>query len=179
MYISYWSALSYHGLTEQVPLTVFIATTKRLPNKEIHDVEYRFVTLTDEKFFGFEPVSVGSQQVNIATVEKAIVDCADHPEYCGGIRELAKALSRTENLDADRLTEYLLQQGNGAAIKRIVYLTDILDIDIARRNELENAFTTGYSKLDPTKSDSGKHDSEYRLRLNVDRSVLASAGGRQ
>lgn len=179
MYLSYWTALNYHGLTEQVPLTVFVATTKRVPDKEIHNIDYRFITLTDAKFFGFEPISVGSQQVNMATVEKAIVDCADHPEYCGGITELAKALNRTDNLDSNRLTEHLLQQGNGAATKRIVYLTDILGIELGRRSELEDAFTTGYSKLDPTKPDKGKHDSSYRLQLNIDESKLTAAGGRQ
>lgn len=179
MYLSYWTALNCHGLTEQVPLTVFVATAKRVTDKEIHNIEYRFVTLTDSKFFGFEPVSVGPHQVNMATVEKAIVDCADHPEYCGGITELAKALTRTDNLNPDRLTEYLLRQGNGAAIKRVVYLADILDIELSRREELEDAFTTGYSKLDPTKPDGGKHDSSYRLQLNIDESELTTAGGHQ
>jgi predicted transcriptional regulator of viral defense system len=38
MYISYWSALNYHGLTEQVPMTVFAATTDRVSKHEIHNV---------------------------------------------------------------------------------------------------------------------------------------------
>ena len=28
-YVSYWSALHYYGFTEQVPLTAFVATTKK------------------------------------------------------------------------------------------------------------------------------------------------------
>ena len=30
MYVGFWSALGYHGLTEQVPQSVYLATTKRL-----------------------------------------------------------------------------------------------------------------------------------------------------
>jgi len=54
MYISYWSALNYHDLTEQVPTTVFSATTEKVPEREIHGVGYKFVTVTRDKFFGYE-----------------------------------------------------------------------------------------------------------------------------
>lgn len=176
MYISYWSALNYHGLTEQVPMTVFVATTERVPEREIHNVNYRFITLTDAKFFGHEAMAAGSHQVNIATVEKTLADCADHPEYCGGIIELSKALANAENADYETLVECLLRMNNGAAIKRIVYLADIHGIEVPRRTELEDAFTTGYSKLDPAHGEKGHHTSDYRLILNVAETELKSAG---
>ena len=166
VYISYWSALNYHGLTEQVPMTVFAATTEQAPSREIHGVTYTFVTLTEAKFFGYDTAAIGSHRVNVASVEKTLVDCADHPEHCGGIGELAKGLAAAD-LDQETLTGYLLRLGNGAAIKRVVYLADLLDVDLAHRNELEDAFTSGYSKLDPTRGDEGRHASEYRLLLNV------------
>jgi predicted transcriptional regulator of viral defense system len=166
MYVSYWTALNYHGLTEQVPLTVFAATTEQVPDREIHGVTYTFITLTAAKFFGYDSVAVNAQQVNVASVEKTLVDCADHPEHCGGIGELAKGLAAAD-LDQATLTEYLLRLGNGAAIKRIVYLADLLDVELAQRDELVAAFTSGYSKLDPTRGDEGRHVSEYRLLVNV------------
>jgi predicted transcriptional regulator of viral defense system len=177
MYITYWSALNHHGLTEQVPLTVFAATTDRVPEREIHNVTYRFVTLTDVKFFGYEPVAIGTQQVNIATVEKTLADCADHPEHCGGVVELASAISSAADVDHESLVEYLLRMGNGAAIKRFVYLADCFDITLPRRGELEAAFTTGYSKLDPTRGDQGQYTKEYRLLLNVSDDELRETGG--
>jgi len=177
MYITYWSALNQHGLTEQVPLTVFAATTDRVPEREIHNVTYRFVTLTDAKFFGYEPVAIGTQQVNIATVEKTLADCADHPEHCGGVVELASAISSAADVDYESLVEYLLRMGNGAAIKRFVYLADCFDITLPRRGELEAAFTTGYSKLDPTRGDQGQYTREYRLLLNVSDDELRETGG--
>lgn len=176
MYISYWSALNYHGLTEQVPVTVFAATTEQEPTREIHGVTYTFITLTESKFFGYDTVAVDSHRVNVASVEKTLVDCADHPEHCGGIRELAKGLAAAD-LDAEKLAEYLLRLGNGAAIKRIVYLASVLDITLVRREELVDAFTTGYSKLDPTRGDDGHHTSEYRLLLNVPEDELQNAAG--
>lgn len=167
MYISYWSALNYHGLTEQVPTTVFAATREQVPSREIHGVTYTFITLTDSKFFGFEPTAIDSQTVNVASVEKTVVDCADHPEHCGGILELAKGLANATDLDESMLVDQLLRIENGAAIKRVVYLTDLLDIELSGRDRLVDAFTTGYSKLDPTQGGEGHHSSEYRLRVNV------------
>ncbi|WP_136689327.1 type IV toxin-antitoxin system AbiEi family antitoxin domain-containing protein [Halorhabdus amylolytica] len=179
MYISYWTALNYHNLTEQVPLTVYAATTSRVPAQQIHNVEYKFVTVTEEKFFGYNTELVNkTQKVKIADIQKTLVDCADHPEYCGGITELAKAVSNAgrEEVDWAIVSEYLLEVGNGAAIKRIVYLTDLFDIDLPRKDELKEAFTAGYSKLDPTREDQGKHSSEYRLRLNVSKEEIREAG---
>ncbi|QLH78483.1 type IV toxin-antitoxin system AbiEi family antitoxin domain-containing protein [Halosimplex rubrum] len=178
MYLSYWTALNYHGLTEQVPTTVFAATTGRVPDREIHGVTYRFVTVTDGKFFGHEPVSIRSQTVDVAAREKALVDCADHPEHCGGIVELAKALDGAADLDTERLVDYVLRLGNGAAVKRIVYLADTLGVELPQRDELEAGFTSGYSKLDPTRGDDGTHSSEYRLLLNVSTDEIETAGGR-
>lgn len=175
MYISYWSALNHHGLTEQVPTTVFAATTDQVPTREIHGVTYTFVTVTDAKFFGFEPVAIDAHTVNIATVEKTLADCADHPEHCGGILELAKGLANATNFEDAALVDQLLQLGNGAAIKRIVYLTDLLNIELEGRDKLVEAFTSGYSKLDSTQGDEGTHSSEYHLIMNVAEETIQNA----
>lgn len=175
MYLSYWTALNHHSLTEQVPLTVYGATTERVPTREIHNVTYKFVTVTEQKFFGYTTESVDTHRINIASVEKALADCADHPAYCGGILELANALCNATTLDTATLADYLIQMGNGAAIKRIVYLADFYDIDLDNRALLEDEFTTGYSKLDPTRGD-GTHTRAYRLQLNVPESELETVG---
>ena len=176
MYISYWTALNYHGLTEQVPMTVFAATTNQVPDRNIHGVGYTFVTVAAAKFFGYDSLAVDAHQVNVASVEKTLVDCADHPEYCGGIGELAKGLTAAD-LESAALAEYLLRLGNGAAIKRIVYLADLLEIDLGQRDELVDTFTSGYSKLDPTRGDEGHHVSEYRLLVNVPEDEITSVVG--
>jgi predicted transcriptional regulator of viral defense system len=176
MYISYSSALNYHNLTEQVPTTVFSATTEKVPEREIHGITYKFVTVTEGKFFGYEKTDISSHKVNVATPEKAIVDCADHPEYCGGIIELAKAVRKIDELDKSKLSEFLVRQGNGAAVKRVVYLADIYGIELPGREELEGEFTKGYSKLDPTRTEDGKHSQEYRLKLNISKDELKSVG---
>jgi predicted transcriptional regulator of viral defense system len=59
-----------------------------------------------------------------------------------------------------------------------VYLTDILEMDLGRRDKLVDAFTSGYSKLDPTRGDEGHHTSEYRLLVNVpEEEIIRVVGG--
>ena len=174
MYIGYYSALSHHGLTEQVPRTVYVVTPTRAQSREIHGVPYRVTTVTERKFFGFEPTSVEGTTVQVSDLEKTLVDCADHPEFCGGLRELATAMRTADDrgCDWDTVGEYLERLDNGAATKRIVYLADQLGIDLPAREELVASFTSGYSLLDPTRPDTGSTDSTYRLRINVEPAML-------
>ncbi|MFC6769697.1 type IV toxin-antitoxin system AbiEi family antitoxin domain-containing protein [Natrinema soli] len=174
MYIGYYSALSHHGLTKQVPRTVYVVTPTRAQSREIHGVPYQVATVTERKFFGYESTSIEGTAVNVADLEKTLVDCADHPEYCGGVRELAKAMVAADEQDCSWATvgEYLQRLDNGAATKRIVYLADQLNIDLPTREALVESFTSGYSLLDPTRSEQGTYDSAYRLRINVDPDTL-------
>jgi len=174
MYIGYYSALSHHGLTEQVPRTVYIVTPTRAQSREIHGVPYRVTTVTERKFFGFEPTSIEGTTVQISGLEKTLVDCADHPEFCGGLRELATAMRTADERGCawNTVGEYLKRLDNGAATKRIVYLADQLGIDLPAREELVTSFTSGYSSLDPTRPDTGSTNSTYRLRINVKPATL-------
>lgn len=168
MYVGFWSALGYHGLTEQVPQSVYVATTKRLTDTTVHGVEYHRVTLAEKKFFGFEPYAVSGRRVQISTPEKTLVDCADQPRHCGGIRELAKGVRRgVETYDPEVVMEHARRVGNGAAVKRLVYLMDYYDVPVPNREGVVGEFTSGVSPLDPTRSTGGSHSSEYRLELNV------------
>jgi predicted transcriptional regulator of viral defense system len=170
MYIGYYSALAHHSLTEQVPRTVYVVSPNRAPNREIHGVPYHIVTVTERKFFGCEPVSIENTTVHVADREKTLVDCADHPAYCGGIRELTTAMAAADQQGCawETVSTYLQRLGNGAAMKRIVYLADHLDIELPDRAALVESFTAGYSPLDPTQADKGRYDTQYRLRINND-----------
>ena len=170
MYVGYWSALNHHGLTEQLSRTVYLVTTARAPKREVHGVTYRPVTVTERKFFGDEPVAVDSATVNVSSVEKTLVDCADHPQFCGGIVQLATAMENAaaRGCSWTHVVEALRRVGNGAATKRIVYLADQLGIDLPEYEDLVADFTTGYPLFDPTREARGTRDSTYRLRLNVD-----------
>ncbi len=179
-YISYWTALSHYGLTEQPSRTVYIATTQRRQSLTLHGVTYRCITLTRRKFFGHTRVWVGAKVVEMADRTKVIVDGLDHPELCGGIIEVAKGLWHSRNeMDWKQLETYATRMGNRAIHKRLGYLLEILDLDpknpkgtFSLRERLQRKLSAGYVILDPLSPRTGTHNARWRLVINVDRDTL-------
>ena len=58
-YVSFWSALHYYGFTEQAPLTIFVATTKKKRPVVFRGQRFRFVTVLPRKLFGYRRETVG------------------------------------------------------------------------------------------------------------------------
>jgi len=156
-YLSHWSALNYHGLTEQTPPSVYITTIKPRNRKKILDIEFVFVTVSERKMFGMTEVMVENIPIRISTPEKTIVDCLDHPEHCGGIEEAAKAIYfEHKNMDFVKIVEMAKKMGNKTIIKRLGHLLEKLGI-----NEYNDLLTglrisKGYSCLDPKLPKRGK-----------------------
>ena len=176
-YIAYWSALNFHGMTEQTPFTVFVATTKRAKDRRILDAKYRFVTLSRRKFFGFEPVSIGASRINVSDPEKSLVDGLDHPEYCGGISEAAKGLTTgIHKIKLDKMAAYAGEMGNSAIGKRLGFLLETLGLesDESFLRELRSKVAPGMSALDPTLPRRGRYTSRWNLLINVSAETLES-----
>lgn len=167
-YIAYWNALNYYHLTEQIPFSVFIATTKRKSNRKILDVNYNFVTLSKKKFFGYTSVNIAGKNIFISGKEKTIADCLDHPEYCGDITEAAKAL-KSEDISFRKIVDYAIRMENATIIKRLGYLSETLSIKLdekLKKKMLEN-ISKGYSVLDTSiKSRKGKYNEKWKLLIN-------------
>lgn len=174
-YIGYWSALNYHALTEQIPLTVFIATTKRSQKRRVLDVTYKFVTLNEQKFFGFKKITIFNHYVNISDKEKTIVDCLDHLEYCGGIVEATKALwNASKEISYEKLLKYALKIGNRSVLKRLGFLLELLEIAVLEdvTAEIRKKISKGFSALDPTKTKKGTYNTRWNLIMNVQNNML-------
>ena len=103
--ISHWSALHYHGLTEQVPREVFVLTTTEGSDPRVRrtgamlprggypvgDVTYRFAQVKPERFFGAQKVWISDARVSITDVERTLVDGLAMPQYCGDFAEVLHA----------------------------------------------------------------------------------------
>lgn len=170
-YIAFLSALNFHGMTEQTPFTVFVATKVRKKNKSIHGIPYHFVRLKDEKFFGLKEYAIESRSIKISDLEKTIVDCLDHLEYAGGITEIVKGLKiKKGEIELERLVDYAVKINNGAVVKRLDFLLHHLDYNIPEnlKCRLKNNHTNSYSLLDDTRPKTGNHKEKWKLRINID-----------
>src|SRR3989338_10668414 len=72
-YVSFWSALSYYKLTDNLPRTLYYASTKYKKVKE----PYKYVVILKKRFFGYTMAG----NITIAEKEKAIIDCLLFPKY--------------------------------------------------------------------------------------------------
>ena len=162
--ISYWSALNHHGLTEQIPSTVFVQTTSRKKKRDLNvfGVRYLIIKISESKFFGVEKVWIDNVSIYITDKEKTIVDCLDRPEYCGGVIEVAKALNN-EVYDYDRLSRYAANMKNSGVIRRLGFLCDHLGVPIV----LPSINSRNYLYLDPAMPKKGVTDSKWRLKVNI------------
>lgn len=169
--IAYWSALNHHGMTEQIPRTVFVATNHhvQLNTKEALGVTFKIISVSSQKFFGVVKDWVNEQPFSITDREKTIIDGLDLPKYVGGVGEIAKALKQAwEELDEAKLREYAAKIGNSAVAKRLGYLMEALGLGDpeALRNALSLA--PGFSPLDPTLPRRGRHNRRWGLVINVE-----------
>ena len=169
--IAYWSALNHHGLTEQLPRTVFVATDHPVRRKpaDVLGVTYRVVSLKPAKIFGVTTEWIDEIPFRITDREKTIIDGLDLPQYVGGVSEIQKALRGSwETLDEERLREYASRIGNSAVGKRLGFLMETLgvgDIDVFR-NEIARA--SAFSSLDPTMPKRGKYNRRWGLLVNAE-----------
>ena len=168
-YIGYWSALNHHGLTEQVPSTIFVVSNKRRRDRVILNTRFRFITVTDSKMFGWVEENISNSSVKISNVNKTIADCLDHPKYCGGIDAVAQAIYFGHaELDIERIIRSAEKMGNKAILKRLGYLLDFLNLHRYDQSFEDLELTQGYSKLDPNGPKKGRYNDKWNLLVNVE-----------
>jgi predicted transcriptional regulator of viral defense system len=169
-YIGFWSALNYHGLSDQIPASVFICTTKAKKPVSVLSSRFVFVQLTKGKFVGIEKTVIEGREVNISDKDKTVVDCLDHPEHAGGIDEVAKAVYfNHEELNFEKIRVYAAKTKSVAVFKRLGFIleaTDLLDKYAAMFESIR--LTEGYPALDKLGLKRGKYSEKWKLLINAD-----------
>ncbi len=75
-YISGWAALHYYHLTEQLPFTIQVVTSRRRKKKILNygNAKLEFTTIKSSFFLGFRRILYQQQEIFIAEKEKALID---------------------------------------------------------------------------------------------------------
>lgn len=169
-YIGFWSALNYHGLSDQIPSTVFIAATKPRPTLNILNSKFVFVQLAKEKFVGIEKAVIEGREVNTSDKNKTIIDCLDHSEHAGGIDEVARAICfNHEELDFRKIRDYALKTKNIAVFKRLGFILEAAGLFEKYEKTFEGIrLTEGYPALDKLGPKKGKYSEKWKLLVNAD-----------
>ncbi len=73
-YISFESALQYHGLYDQLQRGTSSVTLKQHATVELYGYAYVYVKTTAKSFYGWQEHAIDGQLVKMATPEKALID---------------------------------------------------------------------------------------------------------
>ena len=179
--ISHWSALHYHGLTEQAPRKIFVLTTTetsvpRVRGKKagqvaggypVGDTVYQFVQVKPERFFGTEKMWVENARVVITDPERTLLDGLTMPQYFGDFAEVLHAFEViADDFDVSRIIDYALKL-DVATAKRLGWVLENLSVDPNLIEPLAQVPIKGYRALDPTGPRKGPCNRRWMIQENL------------
>jgi predicted transcriptional regulator of viral defense system len=179
--ISHWSALHYHGLTEQAPLRVFVTTTTEtsVPRARgrgkgrstrgylVGETAFQFIQVKPKRYFGVEKVWIGEARVTVTDAEKTLLDGLSMPKYCGDFAEVLHAFEvRGSNLVLDKIITYALRL-DAVTAKRLGWVLDRRGVAPHLLTHLVEVPLSSYAKLDPTGPAKGPCSKRWMIRENL------------
>lgn len=181
-FFSFGTACTHHGLTEQVFAEVYLACQQGRRPKTVRGTRYVFVDVRPERFFGFSAVNVLGETVQMATLERGLLDALDRPRYAGGLGEVSRMVSRSAvKLSWDALLDLVRRWNESALVQRLGYLLDLHLVEVPpdRRAELQ-ALVRPSSKIHlgprPRWGTSGSLARPWNIIENVPRETLVERG---
>ncbi len=159
-YISFWSALSYYGYTDQLPRTVFLASSRYHPPIG----SFHYVFLKPSRFFGY----TAAGNIVLAEKEKAFLDSLLFPKYSGGIKEIKKGLhSAKSQIEVKKLINYALKMGSKVLLRRLGFLLEEEGLPQNKLTLLKRNLGQGYEKLDPSLPRKNNWNAYWLLDVNI------------
>ncbi len=156
-YISFWSASSYLGYTEQILNTIQVATTNRYNDLEFEKNKIKFIQLKD--FFGYKKQQTDEGEIFIAETEKLIIDCLLRQKEMGNFDEIIKVFKKAK-ISKSKVIKFLKRIKNQSLIKRVGFMLEkYKNIDISDEFELD----TNYIKLNLFSKTNKNKSSKWRI----------------
>ena len=179
--VSHWSAMHFHGLTQQIPRRVYVLTTTAasMPRKRTAGrsdegggfsaggADFTFVGVDSKRFFGIQQVWIGEARVTVTDPERTLIDGLSKPQFCGDYAEVLQAFQvRLADLELDRIIDYAVRL-DGATAKRLGWVLEHLGLASSHLDRLLSVPVTGYRTLDPTGERQGPCDGRWMIQVNL------------
>jgi len=167
-YISWRSALSHWGLTEQLSKVIYVAVRRPRPAPKLGGVgRIELVVQSDSRRYGIAEMTVSGTTIRIATPEKAVLDSLDRPDLSGGLEEVVRAVSSRASLDYDRLVDLALRHPSETLARRLGYLLHVLSLGDPEPLRVRVKRTKRPVRLDLDEPAVVGYDPEWRVIDNV------------
>lgn len=181
-FFSFGTACTHHGLTEQSFAEVYVACQEHRRAEFIRGKRYVFVYVPKQRFAGFDEVTVLGEPVQMATLERALLDAIDRPQSAGGMGEVSRIAARAAGrVSWEKLLDLARTWQSSALVQRLGYLFDLHQVDIparARGALLELVREKSKIQLGSRRrwGTSGKLVRPWNVVENVPRELLLAAG---
>lgn len=168
-YVGFYSAMKYWGMTTQPIIKIFIVTPVRQSVPKTMADKVSFVFSDRKHIWGVKEEWVTkTDKVRISDIEKTIMDALAHPEYCGGITEIAKGIwLAKDKINFLRLIKYTGRYNKNAVAKRLGYILELLHIENDIYDDLKKYIKNRYDLLDPTLEKIATARNSWKLIDNV------------
>lgn len=155
-YMSFWTAIRFYNLTEQLPKDIMIACPRWRKPMEFRGTRIRFFKISN--MWGYGKQRYLDFDIFVADREKCAIDSL----LLGNVplAEIAKAVKGS---DEQRLVEYAIKAGNKSLMKRMGYLMEAFGM---RPEKLTSRLDNNYIALDPNAAKKGDKNRKWRLIIN-------------
>jgi predicted transcriptional regulator of viral defense system len=174
--LSCWTAMIYHGLSDQMVNRTFIMTPylngSKRSSMNSYTVDYNLYVLIRvnlENYWGIERHFVDSTPIYITDLERTLCDGLIRPKYCGGISEVIHAFQKAgERIHGEKLYEYLqkcpttVRQRCGWILSNLNLLKEVQSNLLKDKKEFKS-----YTKLNSDGENSKKKNSTWKIMENI------------
>lgn len=130
-FVSYHSALEFHGVANQVFSDVIVCSSTRFNNFEFEDIEY--INKVNKNYV--EVMNIITAGVRVSSLERTIIDCIDNINLAGGIEEILNALEQTKVLDEKKLLNVLESYNEVLLYQKVGYILEHFKEQLNLSNE--------------------------------------------
>lgn len=161
-FVSFEGALKYYGMFDQGLSKYRSISLKQYLEKNIEEVNYSYIKIKQENYFGYIIVQIDRADIKIADLERAILDLIEYnrSEYTVSL-VIEKLQNYTNEIQFEKLFKYIKRYSQ-TTIKTLGVILDALSIDtgelkkmISSENSTHNMFSKNYS-----------FDTKWRINYN-------------
>jgi|UniRef100_A0A7C5PFV6 predicted transcriptional regulator of viral defense system len=162
-YISFFTAASIKGYTEQLPRSIQLATTAYKRDIAFDGTKIEFINLPSWSFYGYLKQMRNGFTIFIAEDEKLIIDILLKPKTVGNFEEMIEIIKNTR-VQEDKIKEYAKRIKNVSLLKRLGYfLEEYKNIDLS---DIVSIRDRNYVNLNPFGKLGKKINKKWRIKYD-------------
>lgn len=162
-YISFWTALSFYGFTEQQVKVIQLVSPEQEKKITFDSEIIEVTTFKLDLFFGYK----NEEGYAIAEKEKALLDSLYQLDNCGGLDEFVKCLRNSwKELNKKKFINYLIRFNNKSMVSRTGYLIEELKLKGIKLEKLKKYSSNSFVKLNPKKQKTNQYHKKWKIIIN-------------